>query len=96
MELYAIHRRRLCEPDAIPEVDSRSQAELDRRTHQIRKIRSYVFDEEDGTVGTICLYQATSQEAIRAHAAAAGLPIDEIQRVDLIDVQRPDPDSALA
>lgn len=96
MDMYAIHRRRLCEPAALPEVDTRSQAELDRRTDQVRKIRSYVFNEEDGTVGTICFYQATSHEAIREHAAAAGLPVDEIQRIDLIDVQRPDPDSVLA
>lgn len=96
MELYAIHRRRLCTPDDLAEVDRRSQAELDRRTDQVRKIRSYVFDEEDGMVGTICVYQATGLEAIREHAAAAGLPVDEIQRIDLIDVQRPDPESVLA
>jgi hypothetical protein len=96
MELYAIHRRRLCTPDELPAVDGRSQAELDRRTDQVRKIRSYVFDEEDGTVGTICVYQATGHEAIREHAAAASLPVDEIQRIDLIDVQRPDPDAVLA
>lgn len=96
MELYAIHRRRLCTPDDLGEVDARSQAELDRRTDQLRKIRSYVFDETDGTVGTICVYEAVSPEAIREHAAAADLPADEIQRISLIDVQRPDPEALTA
>ena len=40
----------------------------------VRWIRSYVLDEGDG-VGTVCIYQASSPEAIRAHAAAADLPV---------------------
>lgn len=42
--------------------------------------------------GTICLYQATSPEAVREHAEAAGLPCDEVVRVAAIDVKRPDPE----
>ena len=34
----------------------------------IRWIRSYVLDEGDGAVGTVCIYEASSPEAIRAHA----------------------------
>jgi len=41
-------------------------------------IRSYVTAEPDGTVGTICIHQATSPEAIRLHASRADLPVDEI------------------
>ena len=37
----------------------------------VRWIRSYVLAEQDGSVGTVCIYQATSPEAIRAHAQAA-------------------------
>ncbi|MER3409321.1 MAG: DUF4242 domain-containing protein [Thermoleophilia bacterium] len=44
----------------------------------IRWIRSYVFQEADGTLGTVCIYQATSEEAIRAHARTADLPVLEI------------------
>lgn len=33
-------------------------AELDRHSDEVRKIRSYVFTEADGTVGTLCLYEA--------------------------------------
>ena len=54
-------------------------------------IRSYVLEERDGTVGTVCLYQASSPEAVRHHAAAAELPLDEIVRVADTVLVRPDP-----
>ncbi len=44
----------------------------------IRWIRSYVLEEGGGSVGTVCIYQATSPEAIRRHASVADLPVDEI------------------
>ena len=44
----------------------------------IRWIRSYVLDEGDGVLGTVCIYQASSPQAIRDHAERAGLPVDEI------------------
>jgi thiamine biosynthesis protein ThiC len=62
----------------------------------IRWIRSYVLDEGDGTVGTVCIYQASSPEAIREHAERADLPVDEIiPTVDTVIV-RPDPEPAAA
>jgi uncharacterized protein DUF4242 len=62
----------------------------------IRWIRSYVLEEDDGTVGTVCVYQASSPEAIRKHAERADLPVDEIIRVaDTVRV-RPDPEPAAA
>ena len=45
----------------------------------------------DGTVGTVCIYQATSPEAIRRHADRADLPIDEIVQVADTVIVRPDP-----
>jgi hypothetical protein len=62
----------------------------------IRWIRSYVLDEGAGTVGTVCIYQATSPEAIRKHASVADLPVDEIIPVADTVVVRPDPEPALA
>jgi hypothetical protein len=44
----------------------------------IRWIRPHAPGEGDGSLGTLCIYQASSDEAIRAHAAAADLPVDEI------------------
>jgi thiamine biosynthesis protein ThiC len=57
----------------------------------IRWIRSYVLDEGGGPVGTVCVYQATSPEAIRDHASRADLPVDEIIQVADTVVVRPDP-----
>jgi sporulation protein YlmC with PRC-barrel domain len=61
----------------------------------IRWIRSYVLDERDGSLGTVCIYQASSPEAIRAHAAAADLPVDEIVAVADTVIVRPDPAPAV-
>ena len=60
----------------------------------IRWIRSYVLAEEDGNVGTVCIYQASSAEAIRDHAARADLPADEIIEVADTVLVRPDPVAA--
>jgi hypothetical protein len=57
----------------------------------VRWIRSYVLAEESGEVGTVCIYEADSPEAIRAHADAADLPVDEIIPVADTVVVRPDP-----
>ena len=59
-------------------------------------IRSYVLAELDGSVGTVCIYQASSPEAIRAHAERAELPLDEIVKVADTVLVRPDPVPATA
>ncbi|MDO8186540.1 DUF4242 domain-containing protein [Conexibacter sp. JD483] len=71
---------------------ARSAAVADEQMpDDVRWIRSYVLDEADATVGTVCIYEATSQEAIRRHAAEAQLPVTEI--LPLLDtvIVRPDP-----
>ena len=60
----------------------------------IRWIRSYVLGEDAGSVGTVCIYQASSPEAIRDHASRADLPVDEIIAVADTVVVRPDPEPA--
>ena len=62
----------------------------------IRWIRSYVVAEESGDLGTVCIYQASSPEAIRDHASRADLPVDEIVEVADTVVVRPDPETAAA
>jgi hypothetical protein len=61
----------------------------------IRWIRSYVLAEGGGTVGTVCIYEASSPEAIREHASRAGLPLDEIIEIADTVVIRPDPEPAV-
>jgi hypothetical protein len=63
-------------------------------SEDIRWIRSYVLDEGGGAVGTVCIYEASSPEAIREHAERAGLPVDEIIPVADTVFVRPDPQPA--
>jgi hypothetical protein len=53
----------------------------DEMPASIRWLRSYVTDHPDGRVGTVCIYEATSIEAIHEHARRARLPIDDIYPV---------------
>src|SRR5687767_7349537 len=98
MQLYTIVRRngwRTAE-------DLQAAAERSKRvgdeemSDDIRWIRSYVLDEGDGALGTVCVYEATSPEAIHKHAERAGLPVDEIVAVADTVVVRPDPQPATA
>ena len=95
MDLYAILRRSgWRSPDDLQAAAERSTAEGDKRPDDIRWIRSYVLEEDGGSVGTVCIYEASSPEAIREHANAAELPVDEIIKVaDTVKV-REDPVSA--
>lgn len=63
---------------------------------EIRWIRSYVLEEGGSSVGTVCIYQASSPEAIREHASRAELPVDEIIPVADTVLVRPDPEPASA
>jgi hypothetical protein len=62
----------------------------------IRWIRSYVLGENDDRLGTVCIYQASSPEAIREHASRAGLAVDEIIPVADTVIVRNDPEAAAA
>jgi hypothetical protein len=92
MQLYGIRRR---EGWATPEqlqATAPASAELgDQPGSGVRWIRSYAVQEADGALGTFCLYEAESPEAIRAHADAVGMPADEITPVADTLVVRPDP-----
>ncbi len=93
MNLYAILRRDgFTDGPALERAAERSTAAGNDMPDDISWVRTYVLGEESGAVGTVCIYQASSEEAIRAHATAADLPISEI--IPIIDtvVVRPDPE----
>jgi hypothetical protein len=98
MDLYVILRRGgWRSPEELGEAAVRSTRVADEEMpDDIRWIRSYVLDEGGGSVGTVCIYQASSPEAIRKHAAAADLPVDEIIAVADTVLVRPDPQPANA
>ena len=94
MNTYVILRRSGWRSPA----DLQAAAERSRKvgdeemSDDIRWIRSYVLEEDGGSVGTVCIYQASSPEAIRDHAARADLPADEIIAVADTVLVRPDPE----
>jgi len=92
METYVILRRSGWRTaDDLRVAAERSTVEGERMSDDVRWIRSYVTAETDGRVGTVCIYQASSPEAIRRHASAAALPVDEIVKVADTVLVRPDP-----
>jgi sporulation protein YlmC with PRC-barrel domain len=98
MELYAILRRSgWRSPEELGEAAARStKVGNEEMADDVRWIRSYVLQEGDGSVGTVCIYEATSPEAIREHASKADLPVDEIIAVADTVIVRPDPQPAAA
>ena len=98
MDTFVILRRGgWTDASALGEAAARSRQVGDEEMSQdIRWIRSYVTAEPDGRVGTVCIYQATSEEAIRDHASRADLPVDEVVRVADTVLVRPDPEPATA
>jgi Protein of unknown function (DUF4242) len=98
MDLYVILRRNGWKTaEDLQEAAARSKkVGEENMPDDIRWIRSYVLDEGNGAVGTVCIYQASSPEAIRKHAGEAGLPVDEIIAVKDTVLVRPDPEPATA
>lgn len=92
MDLYAILRRNgWATKEALQEAAGRSREEGDKPDSGVRWIRSYALVEESGEVGTVCIYEAESPNAIRTHADAADLPVDEIVPIAETLVVRSDP-----
>ena len=96
MDLYVI--RRPSGWDTGKELEAAaarsSQVGDEEMSSDIRWIRSYVVQETDGTLGTFCIYQASSEEKIREHAQRADMPATDVFPVVDVVVVRPDPVAA--
>jgi hypothetical protein len=93
MNLYAIIRRNGWPTGGDLEAAAARSTRVgdDEMSDDIRWIRSYVLAENGGGLGTVCIYEASSPEAIRTHAERADLPVDEIIAIADTVVVRPDP-----
>ena len=93
MQTYVILRRGAWES----EEDLENSAAISTRVSdeempdQVKWIRSYVLEEEDGTLGTVCIYQAIDEDAILEHAQRAEIPADEVTPVLNTVIIRDDP-----
>jgi uncharacterized protein DUF4242 len=93
MKTYVIRRERGWEgPEQLGAAAERSkQVAATDFPDDISWIRSYVIGEPGGSLGTVCIYQASGPEAVRAHAERVGMPADEVLEVVDTVVVRPDP-----
>ncbi len=93
MKQYAILRRNGWKsPDELHAAADRSKKVGDAEmSNDVRWIRSYVVAEPDGTLGTVCIYEAVDPQAIEKHATRAELALSEIRPVVDTVIVRPDP-----
>ena len=98
MDLYVILRRSgWRSPEDLGEAAVRSKNVADQdMPDDIKWIRSYVLEEGGGSVGTVCIYQATSPDALFEHARRAGMPADEVILTPDTVIVRPDPEPVAA
>jgi len=90
---YVIRRRSNWKDAAELEVAAARSARVgnEEMPDQVRWIRSYVVRENDGRLGTVCVYQGISAQAVREHAERAGLKADEVSLVENTVIVRDDP-----
>jgi len=93
MQTYVIRRRNAWKSaDELEKAASRSaRIGNEEMPDKVRWIRSYVVQEDDGSRGTMCVYQATDPDAIRDHARRVGMPADEITLAVNTVIVRDDP-----
>jgi len=92
VDLYAIIRRDAWATGGdLEQAGGRSSDVGEQMSGDIRWIRSYVLGEESGSLGSVCIYEASSPEAIRAHAQRSDLPVTEIIPISDTVIVRPDP-----
>jgi hypothetical protein len=98
MNMYVIRREKAwASPEELEATAARSkQVAEDDFPDDIRWIRSYVIKEDGGTLGTVCIYEATDIDAVRAHAKRVDMPADEVLEVADTVIIRPDPEPAAA
>ena len=93
MQTYMVLRRSAWESteDLEAALDLSARVGAEELPDQVQWIRSYVLDEEDGTLGTVCIYQAIDEDAIMEHAQRAEIPADEVTPVINTVIVRDDP-----
>ncbi|MGD2137999.1 MAG: DUF4242 domain-containing protein [Gammaproteobacteria bacterium] len=93
MQTYVIRRRKAWKDAGELEASAAVSRRVgnEEMADRVRWIRSYVVTEDDGTLGTVCIYQGNDEEDIREHARRAGMPADEITAVADTVVIREDP-----
>jgi hypothetical protein len=98
MNLYFIRRRTAWADPAELKAAAEKSGRIGNQEmpDRVRWIRSYVVKEDDGRLGTVCIYQARDPQSIKEHASRVGMPADEIVPIMDTVVVRADPEPATA
>lgn len=93
MQLYIIRRRSICANEKeLEAISAESKQVGEEMADRLRWIRSYAIKEDDGRIGSVCIYQASDPEAIREHGRRVGAYSEEFQPVTTTAVVRDDPE----
>lgn len=97
MELYIIRRRGIWSTeDEIAATNEKSLEVGEEMKDRLRWIRSYAVTEDDGRIGSVCIYEASDPDAIREHGQRIGARGEEITPVRGTAVKRADPEPVAA
>lgn len=97
MELYIIRRHGIwSSEDELAEANKKSLEVGEEMKDRLRWIRSYAVTEEDGRIGSVCIYEASDSAAIREHGQRIGAPSEDIRVVRGTAVKRADPEPVTA
>jgi hypothetical protein len=93
MQLYVIRRPSAWKSMTELQAVGAKSADIgdNQMSDKVRWIRSYIVKEPDGRLGSFCIYEAVSGEAIREHARRVGMPGNEFYPVETTVLVRPDP-----
>ena len=92
MALFAV-RRRCCWADLMAlETSFRKSSNLVERDMpgKVRLIRSYVIEEFDGRLGTVCVLEGDNLKLVAEHATKVGIRCDEISPIAVTMIARAD------
>jgi hypothetical protein len=95
MNDYVIFRRNAWPDEAALERAAGRSARVarDELEGQVRWIRSYVYEEADGTLGSVCIYQATDRDVVFEHARRADLACNDVRPIARTVIIEADPRS---
>ena len=93
MQTFVILRRRFWDDSRALEVSAKRSARVgtEEMSDKVRWIRSYVIEEDNGKLGTVCIYQAKDADAAREHAKKSGMSADEVIPVSNTVIVNEDP-----
>lgn len=93
MQLYIIRRHgSWATEDELAATNEKSQKVGAEMKDRLRWIRSYAVTEQDGRIGSVCIYEARDIDAIREHGDRIGAPSDDIRQVKGTAVKNTDPE----